>query len=406
MKRSTRQAIMLLTVIIMLVLLVTGCTRKDNLTGNDWTGITPLVTVADSFALGYSYTKLDTVSGSESYLLCGSNDGIDAMAVMRFTGFADTMNVIGQPVLKLVATRCSNSARLPVVLSFHKITQDWAADSTSNILDSQLSPLGIPDVDVDTVNTLGDTLLINLSPAIVQNWSISGVTGFNLAVKTVGDGWIEFKSKELSSGPVLSFDYMLPGATDTLRYSKTCNLDSYRYQGTQTMLSPNVLKLKNLLPQRMYVRFGLPEFRNKAGELLTPAQLKRVTINKAELVLFIKDTSYYNNRAGSFYPFNVDTEELITDPAVLSISDLSTVENTVTSYKKATENDSVKINITPLIQGYTSGEIENKGVVISSTMEMSNFGSLEFWHYNDLNVPADKKPYIKVFYTTALLGDD
>ncbi|MFB3845455.1 MAG: hypothetical protein ACE14O_06895 [Candidatus Cloacimonadaceae bacterium] len=403
MKKDIRQVTLPVIILLIVTMITVGCTRKDNFAGNHWSDVTPMTAIADSFKLGFSFSKPDTVSGSESYLLCGEAEGINCITVMRFTGLSDTMTVIGQPVLKLVASRCSNSAKTAVELSFHKLQTNWAADSTFLIQDADIVPLSIPHCEVDTVHTAGDTLLINLPPAVIQNWQTANVTGFNLAVKMESPGWIEFKSTELGYGPKLTFDYQLSGSTDTLTYNQTAVLDSYRYTGTQPATESDRWKLKNLLPQRIYARFTLPEFKDKEGNTLPPDEVKWLTVNKAELVLFIKDTNYYNNHLASFYPFNVTAANIPTAPVQLALSDLESIDNTVTSYKKAAENDSVKINITPIVQGFTSGKLQNKGIVLVNTNELSNFGNLEFWHFS--NAPAGKKPYVKIYYTTPLFED-
>ena len=66
------------------------------------------------------------------------------------------------------------------------------------------------------------------------------------------------------------------------------------------------------------------------------------------------------------------------------------------------KGDSLTVDVTPIIQAYTSGEKIPKGIMIQSTQERRNFGTLEFWDCNE-STPAEKKPYIKITYTPPYL---
>ena len=403
--RKNISGTLILLFVISLAMLATACTRKTNLTGDNWSGVVPRTAVADSFSMGYSYTHDGKVSGRESYIICGEEDGIEAIGVLRFIGLKDTMTVIGQPVLKLVATRRSSLDRNPLALSFHKLSQNWAADSTDLILESNISPLLINEFAVpDTVSSAGDTLSVEIPAAIIENWKTEDVTGFNLVIKTVSGGWLEIKSNEIANGALLNFKYQLPGATDTLTYNQRPVLDSYRVTGTQPEVIDNIWKLKNLLPQRMFFRFNLADeiFTDADGVTLSSLDRKRMTINKAELVLFVKENPYYGSVRCNFYPYSVKTDTLAA-PMALTDSDLQIISNTFSSGAIITA-DSVKIDITSIIQGITSGDISNYGVVIKNLAEMQNFGNVEFWHFSA--APDDKKPYVKIHYTTPFLKGD
>lgn len=391
----------MLSLLLIILILVSACTKRNNLTGDNWSNVKPQMAMDSSFVMGYSYTNEGSVTGAEQHLLCGSDNGITAITVMQFTDIpeADTMTVISQPTLKLTASRRSPLGRSPLVLSFYKLAQDWAEDSTSTILDANMTPLGIPDftVEQDTISSGGDTLTVNIPIPILEQWQTDDVEGYNIVVKMQGSGWIEFKSNEISQGPLLSFNYKLTGDTDTLEYSQRANIDSYKVTGTQTSLAANTWKLRNTLPQRMFFKFDVPGtlFKDTNNEVLDAADLKRMTVNKAELVLYVKNNPYYNNTKLFFYPYHV-TMDTLAVPTALTDDDLETITRTLTT-GTIISSDSVKIDITAIMQAYTSGDKTKNGIVVKTTSEMQNFGSVEFWHYND--APAGKKPYIKIAYT-------
>jgi hypothetical protein len=399
-----KKLLLFMTALLLMLVVISACTKRDNLTGDNWSGIKPKIAVDTSFVMGYSYTHDGKVKGTEQHLLTGVENGISAIAVMNFSGLPepDSMTVIEQPTLKLVASRRSPLGRTPLVLSFYKLAQNWAADSTANIEDTNISPLEIADFTVqDTIHTGGDTLTVNIPPALINSWKTDNVDGFNIIVKALNGGWLELKSNEISNGALLTFKYQAVGDTDTLEYSQRPSKDSYRITGMQDNLVDNVWNLKNLLPQRMFFRFGLPDaiFSDMNNETLDAADLKRMTINKAELVLFVKNNPYYETVKCFFYPYHLKADTLVS-PTVLTDSNLEAITHTL-STGVVVDKDSVRIDITAITQAYTSGDKDKNGIVVKSNQEIQNFGSLEFWHYS--NAPAGKKPYVRVTYTPPFL---
>jgi len=124
-------------------------------------------------------------------------------------------------------------------------------------------------------------------------------------------------------------------------------------------------------------------------------------VNKAEIVLHIKNNDYYNSSTSySLYPFNV-VKDSINSPLTLLKSDYETLVYTSNSIG-IIKGDSLTVDVTPIIQAYTSGEKIPKGIMIQSFQERKNFGTLEFWDCNE-STPAEKKPYIKITYTPPYL---
>lgn len=404
MNMSKISAAVILLLTIVLILMPAACTKKKNLVGDNWSGITPLVAIDSTFGLGYSYTHTSKVKGNEGNIVCGSEAGIEAIGILRFTGLPDTLTIIEQPTLQLVAVKRSPLRRNPVVLSFHKLDMNWAADSTDLISDVNISPLGMDNFTVqDSINSAGDTLSIAIPNNAIINWKTEDVTGLNLVIKALS-GWLEFKATESGRGALLKFKYQVPGSTDTLSYSQRTVLDSYRVTGTQSELTENTWLLKNLHPQRIYFKNLLSNslFIDQDGIELNATDRRRMTINKAELVLFVKNNPYYGATRAYFYPYRVKPDTLVI-PQVLTDADLQNIGLTFNSVA-VMSSDSVKINITAITQAFTSGNLANNGIVFRNTSELQNFGNIEFWHTND--APEGKKPYVKIYYTVPYLKGD
>ena len=135
--------------------------------------------------------------------------------------------------------------------------------------------------------------------------------------------------------------------------------------------------------------------------MLSALQLKRCTINKAELVLYIKDNPYYNSIAYSILANNV-LKDSISVPIVLSNSDTELIAFTPTA-SALIQGDSLRVNITPIVQAITSLDRPNRGIILRSLHEMVNLGELEFWHFLDAALPAGKEPKLIITYTPPYL---
>jgi len=401
---SDRNWRMGLSLLVLTVLVLFACTKRNNLTGDNWSDAHPLIARDTTFIAGFSYKHAGKISGKETTLLCGNFDGKTSMVILQFTGLPDTMTVNADtdsiPCLYLVPVKRSPLSKDPLRLTFYKLAHDWAADSTSNIQDADLSDLAIEPYTVPDSVSATDTLKIHIPADIIQNWKTAGVTGFNLAIKVQTDGWLELKSYESLSGAKLMFTYTLPGNTTSQTYNSRVAKDSYRVTGDQADIVNNVWNCKNLYPQRLFIQSLVPNslFKDVEGNQLSEADVKRLTINKAELILFTKPGAYYTTSSASFFPYN--EKDTLSVPRVLVDDNLQLITGSIYSYS-VLNSDSVKINITPLMQGWTSGELKKRGMVVKLGQEMLNYGNMEFWHF--LDAPVGKKPYFRIIYTSPIL---
>jgi len=387
---------------LMLMMLISACTNKDNLTGDNWSGIRPQ-TISDSlFTSGFSFPFEGKVSGKEPVLILGNHQSKDAMPVLRFTGLPENIDTAQNGELSFVVLRRSPYARGAISLNLYKLNQNWVADSTALVLDTNLSASALAaNISVpDTIShTSGDTIRVLITANDIKNWKSENITGFNLALKTTDNGFIEIKSVESGNGPILKFDYTSTGSSTTKSYSSRAIMDSHRLNYSASEVVEDNWTMRNIGPSRIYMKFDLDraKFVDAEGNPLSDQQYKRCTINRAELVLYIKNNPYYNGVGYSFIARNV-VKDSVFSAIALTKDDMEVISFTPTSLGTVS-GDSLKINITPLIQAFTSGDRENKGIVISSMQEMLNFGELEFWHFGDPSLPATKAPKINITYT-------
>ncbi len=393
-------------ILIMFLLLVSACTDKNNPTGDNWSGISPISFTDSLFTDGYSFPVDGNVKGTEAVMLCGNYNGRDAISVMRFTGMPTSFDTVQDAELKLVVLRRSPFARGTITVNAFKLNQNWSVDSTAVILDQNISTtaLNLGSVMVpDTVVAAGDTITFTIPASQIQAWQAEDITGLNIVVRTEDAGFVEFRTMESGYGPLLTFKYRQEGDSSDRTYNQRAIMDSFRVLAPEFILADAQWQLQSISPSRLFLKFAINEtsFVDNNGVVLTPLQYKRCTINKAELVLYIKTNPYYQGINYSILPYNVIKDSLVT-PTALVNNDMELITFTTTATGMAT-GDSIVVNITPIMQAITSGDRENKGVVLKSLHEMINFGELEFWHFLDPMLPAGFEPKLRITYTPPYL---
>ena len=403
------QAILkLLTCLILILMTLSGCTDKNNLTGDNFSDIRA-ITVNDGTGIisGFSFPASEeiSISGIEKNLLAGEYNNASALSFFRFKELPT--NIVSSETdscfLSLNIGGCyalDNS----LILKLYKLNKVWTDSlDLANITESDLSidpivtyPLADPN------GTVGEEITFIIPESEIINWQNPDSTGWNLALKVENEGWVEISSRESSYSPKLNLKYKTETEGEWITYNQSPAKDTYTLEAQET--DPSELwKISNLNSTCLYIKYqpSYTLFKDNDENQLSEIQIKRLTVNKAEIVLHIKNNDYYNATTSySLYPFNV-VKDSITDPVLLLKSDYETLVYTVTS-KGTITGDSLTVDITPIVQAYTSGEKIPKGIMIQSTQERKNFGTLEFWDCNE-STPAEKKPYIKITYTPPYL---
>ncbi len=401
---------MILLLVLVSSLFLTGCIKAKNPTGNNWSDVYPLsYSDSTSFIAGYSFAGSGTVKGTETSLLSGNYNDLESIAIMRFTSMPEGFYIPGgyqdSTYLELTLVKRSPFTRYPVDLTVYKLNQSWAADSTNLIQDGNMSivtPLAftIPD----TIKTAGTVVKIPIPIEEIHDWESEADTlGFTLVVKTGEDSYVEMLSVETGRGPRLRFKYRNDtdvATDDDSEYLLRATRDSYRLDADASPLLTDRWLISNVSPSRIYVNFAMDysKFLDTAGNILDETARKRATINKAELVFYVKDNPYYSDSA----PYSLRGDR-VRDSLNIAVP-VELTDTQVASGLTSTaviHADSVVVNVTPLIQAYSSGDSKNWGVVIRSTQELLNFGKLELWHFTD--APAGKKPRLQVTYTPPYL---
>jgi len=403
---------LLLVATLFLAIILGGCINDHNPTGNNWSNVRPMsFTTPLDIVAGYSFPGSGSIKGTETSLVCGNYNGIESVAFVRFTGLPSvgTFHIPeayqDSTYLNLVLTRKFSESRNPVEVKIYKLNQSWAADSTNLIQDSNLSLITPQSYTItDSISSAGTQIKIPIPVAALEQWtSEADSLGLTLAIKTGENSYIEFKSRESGAGPKLHFLYRTTGENPIeKKYDQYCNKDSYRIDEETAPLITNQWILSNIPPSRIYLYFPMnfSLFQDTEGNPLNEIQLKRTTINHAELILYVKENPYYGT--STQYRLRADrvNDSLDINTAV-AVLDEQVASGIITqSYIRG---DSLVVNVTPLIQAYTSGDKINYGIVIRSMQELINYGKIELWHFNDSSTPAEKQPKLRVTYTPPFL---
>ncbi len=411
----------LLFALLAILILITACTKKDNLTGTNFSDSLRVEILDDQAVVtGYSFPadSLVSLTTLRRNLLVGNWQGSSAKSILRFVNLPSQSDIaeytdIRDIYLDIVLQNSSDIERNPVTLNFYKVNA-WAADPDTLEADEyELIPQATTQITSSIVSS--DTVNVALPFDLIQNWQTeSDSTGINILIMADDgtDGFVEIKLSTATSGSKIRFKYD-DAEGEEQEFSRYAALNAFSFSHPQTELTSGIWKISNFAPQRIYVDM-IPDFtlfKDEDGNTLSQEILKRVTINKAELVLFVKDDlSSFENAVGySLAAFLV--KERPAEDAVIPTRDMFTPEfisNLVTVVKN--NADSVAVNITPIIQAYVSQKtfdddtpVEPNGIVIMSNYERKDFGEMEFIHPITDAAETEKQPYIKIKYTVPFL---
>jgi hypothetical protein len=407
--------------------LLSGCTKKDNLTGNNFSELEAQVFEdANALAGGYSFPAdtTNSVLSGRKFLPVGRWNGSEARAILRFTDIpADStiqnLHDLRNPKLSIVLMRSSEIEQNPVRLKFFQVKGDYRANPFE-IPEEDLQEITQSTLTLDHTVVSSDTMHIALPYALLQNWqSEADSTGLNIVIKAsdesgFGDGFADIRLSTATEGSKLQFEYKEnPSDEEYQEFGRYASKNDYNMIYTVQDLNTGQWQLNNYSPQRMYVNIqpDFDMFKDAFGNSLSPADLKRVSVNKAELVLKIKqdDPDLRNAITYAVNPMLIKANP--TEPSVIPSDALFRPEFFAPLYSIASWEDSLLVvDITPIMQAYVSQKefsdgtlITPNGIVIFSSYELKDFGAIRFYHPDESGITEEQKPYIRVKYTPPFL---
>jgi hypothetical protein len=390
-------------------LILLGCTSKKNPVGMDWSHIHPALITDSLFTNQYSYTPTFKLTGNEQRLVIGKYEQKDSKALIQFGSMPDSIYlIVGTPTLKLVVNKRFSST--PLTLHFGKVVQNWAesqATWTHAYTDTTwqatyITTSGISDFsDIpDTIAIGGDTLHIDIPATSIQNWEIPTINGYTLQISTEQDNYLEIRSSETVFAPQLSFSYKRTASdTTTYSYEHYATNDTFILNDANTQTTFDGLYLRNISPTRIFMKFDIPgslfKYSDTEPDTLSAADFRHMTINKAELVLKVKENPYYSS-SGTFMATVYRVKDPITEQTVIADANMEFITYTPIT-TSAPGLGTVSFNFTPILQSFTSGVKQNNGIIIRLTSENQDYAKVEFYGINDPDI--SKRPKINIIYT-------
>lgn len=415
---KVRNLILLLLPMVMLL----ACTRKDNLTGTNWFD-QEVLEITDELAIvgGYSFMADEedmlALDSGRKNILIANHEGANAKALLRFSNlytkekiesFAELVN----PRLELEIARSSKGDESPIALRFYKVNQEYNADPDS-ILSANLEELTASAATWEHHSTAMDTLSVPLSYDLIKNWtSEEDSLGLSILIEIPEDsaGFVELRAAGAKVGARIAYEYKEDVEEEEYReYQNFAIANTFSFaRAVDEDTAP--WRISNISGKRLYIDLQ-PNFalmKDADGLALDDAVKKKTHINHAELVLFTKDNPNFGNTVQ--YAFSTMLLKEKPEPGSVIRKDDMVLPGSIVPISNIlySTRDSLAFNITPIIQAYISektfsdGEpILPHGILIMSNWERKDFGEAEFW--DAITAPEDKKPYIRIKYSPPFL---
>ena len=409
--------------ILIFILIIMGCTQKKNTVGVPNVNNEPIeMIISDTTYFGNFYSFEDSCRNyiGNSKLIVGTYENNEAKSLIRFTSLPDTVYQFDSENITLTLW-LENSLNFES-LEFGKLKQEWveylvtweAATDSTDWEDDFFESLDFT-FDVEQTDSLNIEIPIekfysevNRSYFVID--SLIYDYGLILYSGSSDDEnrFIEIKSRESGTQPLLSFDYT-PAEDDTSRtFSNTATYDTSMFlkkDGTNEdfVTFEDELIISNIQPIKMYLNFDISDsvFIADSSGIETNYDYTMMTINKAEIILSVKDSTEFTyplETSFTLFPYLVTSE----DPQIpfAYSEDYEYIYGSLNSSGSSADTEFI-IDITKIVQVITSGENENNGILIKSTKENKDFSFIDFGTKFD----EGKEPKIRIIYTPPIFED-
>ncbi len=410
--------------ILIFVVTIIGCTQKINTVGVPNVNNEPIeMVISDTTYFGNFYSMEDSCKNyiANPKLIVGNYENNEAASLIRFTSLPDTIYQFDSENITLTLW-LENSINFES-LGFGKLKQEWvesqvtwktATDSTDwedeffESLDytfdfEQLDSL---DIEIPIEKFYSEvSRSYYVIDSLIYNYGIILYSGSS----DDENRFIEIKSRESGTGPLLSFDYIPAEGDTSITFSQSTDYDTFRYfkkdeANGNFVIFQDELVISNIQPIKMYINFDISDtvFINADSSGISDNyDYTMMTINKAELILSVKDSTEFTyplETSFTLFPYLVSSE----NPQVPFEydEDYKYVYGSINSSGSSSDLEFV-IEITKIVQAITSGEYENNGILIKSTKESKDFSFIDFCTKYD----EGKEPKLRIIYTPPIFEE-
>lgn len=411
--------------VILMVFILSACTQKKNSVGFD-PGIEPKIIELDFNYFGNYLSFEDSISNyyNNSKLVIGnyfsSNFQNRAYTLLKNITLPDSIISLESPViiqLEKVESHnftdiSSQTLKFGTLYNSFKENEATWYNATDTLNWSNADGFSANDYEpreFENVEVVNDSILLELPADLLLNWVENDSTNNGIVIYTEQeDAFLELLSAE-SESVYLRFSYVSPEVDTLVDFSSKFTSDTFIYETDQQFQRfNNELKVSNIQPIKIFLEFDISDsvFINYPNSGIDNADdYRRMSINKAELILSAAEFSDYP-LSGSM---NLTPYLVLAD--TLELEDNSSpplLEDQYESLYDGTSSDSLTsenftIDMKYIVQFITSGERENKGIMIESIYENRDFRNITFADicYQDI----EKRPKLRIIYTPPYLDE-
>ena len=198
------RTIQIFMLLFCLFLALTACTKKDNLTGDNFSDVRPQTFFYDGFDLGFSFGDSVAVKGNEKVLLCGHSSDVEAVTVLHFNtlpkDFTIPESYQDTTWVQLSIIRSNKSLRNSTVLQLYSIEQHWLEDAAQELDLSAMTPIGETFTLPDSIGSQGTIVKLPLSVEFLNQLSTAGKDSLSIGIKAADGTWCEIDSRSTGKG--------------------------------------------------------------------------------------------------------------------------------------------------------------------------------------------------------------
>jgi len=415
----------IMTLLITLMILITGCTDKKNSVGFQ-PGMEPKVIELDFNYFGNCISFEDSVGNyyNNSKLIIGNysrnNYNSKAYTLLRMVGLPDSIiSIDSEVIIQMEKSKSHNFDEISTeTLKFGKLLSTWkeneatwfnTTDSTFWADGSGFSESDYELLEINNIEIENDSISLELPEELLIDWIENDSLNFGITIfSDQEDALLELLSAE-SESVHLTFDYTTADIDSTVNFNAKFTSDTFIYStDDEFQFFNDEIVISNIQPIKAIVEFDISDsvFINyEDSGIENSDDYRRMSINKAELILSFSDNNDYPFESSVFvapYLVLVDTLNLDDTSSPLLIKE--DYENFYDGTSSDSLNaDNFEINIKLIVQYITSGERENNGIMIESIYENRDFINAVFANINDLDI--EKRPKLRIIYTPPYLDE-
>ena len=329
-----------------------------------------------------TFYHTDIECGISSYLYLGETEYLKAKTLIWFSDFPDS-GIVDSAVVTLTTYEIIGSLTGSFTASVHLIKSDWDEYETTwetfeqNQVGEEIATFELDAAEIDA-NLDSLNISFRLPVATVQSWMDTATADDNYGIclsYSTSDFVVGFDSRALTDGPKL--DLYVSQDTTQLHETLSPKQDTFIATSLQAERSDRFF-ITNGSALRSFLDFDVTSIQEDA------------TINRALVVLHVDTLLSVPDNSSSFYIYAYPIENSVTWP-------ISSVElDSTLSMLGTVSGDSASINITTIVQNWTSGKSENYGLLLKGSSEIYNLHQRAFF-----STESDSllRPRLEVYYT-------